>query len=214
MVCSRKNRKSSRKSSRKHRKSSRKMNMRRMNYFGGADMEYNPMKLSLAQGQQYQELHKNQHGGLNMHKNANMEGGSSSQMAHGAPVGYDGMLPTDLRASARVEPTFSAMQQIQGMSDMPQATTTQQTGGRRRKSKSKKSKKSKKSRKGSRKSRKGSRKSRKGSRKSRKGSRKSRKSYRKMRGGMAPINSPTMLLSPAMATKAGTADFSNPLLKY
>jgi hypothetical protein len=35
---------------------------------------------------------------------------------------------------------------------------------------------------------------------------------RKLRGGMAPIGSPTMLLSPAMAAKAGTADFSNPLL--
>ncbi len=195
MVCyrknSRKHRKSSRKDSRKNRKSSRKMNMRRMNYFGG---QYDPMALSLAQGRQYQELHQNQHGG------------SSTQMAHGAPVGYDGMLPADLRASARVEPTFSAMQQIQGMSDMPQATTTtQQTGGRRRKSKTRKSKSKK-----SKKSRKGSKKSRKGSRKSRKGSRKSRK----MRGGMAPYNSPSMLLSPAMAAKAGTADFSNPLLKY
>ena len=160
------------------------MNMRRTNYFGG---QYDPMALSLAQGRQYQELHKNQHGG------------SSTQMAHGAPVGYDGMLPADLRASARVEPTFSAMQQIQGMSDMPQATTTtQQTGGRRRKSKTRKSKSKK------------SKKSHKGSKKSRKGSRKSRK----MRGGMAPYNSPSMLLSPAMAAKAGTADFSNPLLKY
>ena len=162
------------------------MNMRRMNYFGGAEMEYNPMKLSLAQGQQYQELHKEQHGG------------SSSQMAVGAPVGYSGMLPDDLRASARVEPTFASFQQIQGMSDMPQAPTpTAQTGGRRRKA----SKKSKKSRKASKKAK-----------KSRKSSKKSHKGSRKMRGGMAEINSPTMLLTPAMAAKAGTADFSNPLL--
>jgi hypothetical protein len=193
---SRKNRKSSRKDSRKNRKdsrknrkSSRKSNMRRSNYFGG----YNPMELSLAQGRQYQELHQGQHGG------------SSMQMAHGAPVGYSGMLPDDLRASARVEPTFASFQQIQGMSDMPQAP--QQTGGRRRKA-SKKSKKSRKASKKSKKSRKASKKSRKASKKSKKSS----KSSRKMRGGMAEISSPTMLLSPAMAAKAGTADFSNPLL--
>ena len=177
MVYSRKNRKSSRKDSRKNRKSSRKMNMRRMNYFGGSN---NSMELSLAQGRQYQELHQGQHGG--------------SQMAVGAPVGYSGMLPDDLRASARVEPTFSSFQQIQGMSDMPQASTpTAQTGGRRRKA---------------------SKKSRKASKKSRKSSKKTHKGSRKMRGGMAEINSPTMLLTPAMAAKAGTADFSNPLLKY
>ena len=188
---SRKNRKSSRKDSRKNRKSSRKMNMRRMNYFGGSN---NSMELSLAQGRQYQELHQGQHGG--------------SQMAVGAPVGYSGMLPDDLRASARVEPTFSSFQQIQGMSDMPQASTpTAQTGGRRRKA-------SKKSRKSSKKSRKASKKSRKASKKSRKSSKKTHKGSRKMRGGMAEINSPTMLLTPAMAAKAGTADFSNPLLKY
>ena len=98
-----------------------------------------------------------------------------------------------------------------------------------RKSNMRKSRKgdSRKSRKGDmRKSRKGDmRKSRKGDmRKSRKGDmRKSRKGDmrkgRKMSGGAhsysgAPVAQDPMLLSPAQAARAGTADFSNPLLKH
>ena len=88
-----------------------------------------------------------------------------------------------------------------------------------RKSRSRKAQR--KSRKAQRKSRKSARKSRKSARKSRKSARKSRsrKAQRKMFGGSAsyagaPIAQDSMLLSRADAARAGTADFSNPLLKH
>ena len=60
----------------------------------------------------------------------------------------------------------------------------------------------------------GGRRNRKASKKSKK-SKKNRKS-RQAGGALtgAPFNQPTMLLTSAEAAKAGTADFSNPLLKY
>ena len=87
--------------------------------------------------------------------------------------------------------------------------------------KSRKSARKSRSRKAQRKSRKAQRKSRKSARKSRKSARKSRsrKAQRKMFGGSAsyagaPIAQDSMLLSRADAARAGTADFSNPLLKH
>jgi hypothetical protein len=181
---------------------------RRKNQMGGA---YSARDLNLAQGREYNEIHANQRGG-----------GSWSGAGAGAPLEYDGRLPSDLVASARVGPTLQALSDISGMKDV-ETPMAPQTGGRRRKASRKGSRKA--SRKDSRKaSRKVSRKvSRKGSRKasrkvSRKGSRKaSRKNTRRQRGGAyapAPYNAPTMLLTPAQAAKAGTADFSNPLLKH
>jgi hypothetical protein len=203
------NRKNSRKANRKNsrkasRKASRRNNMmggrsrkntRRNNMMGG---EYNPMKLSLSQGEEYLENHVEQHGGAAL---------------HGAPVDYSDarLLPAELVPSSRTGSLDAALQEIQGMSDFGG-----QSGGRRRKSK----KSYRKSKKSSRKSKKSSRKSKKASRKSKKSSRKSKKSNRKSRrmyGGAlagAPYNSPSMLLSGSQAAKAGTADFSNPLLKY
>ncbi len=184
---SRKNyRKASRKASRKnYRKASRKnyrKNSRRNEYENSLMMggKYDPMEISLDQGREYNDIHKNQHGG-----------GALS----GAPVDYEMRLDPALVPSSRTGPLDAAIAEIQGMSDFAPSA---QTGGRRH-----------------RKSRKG----RKASKKSRKASRKSKKSRktRRMRGGAlagAPYNSPSMLLSPFQAAKAGTADFSNPLLKY
>lgn len=188
---SRKNRKNSRKNRKNSRKNSRKMNsrrnrrnMRRTNaMYGGGEAEAAPMGLpstqNLAQGREFQETHRNQHGG-----------GSWSGAGLGAPVGYTGTLPQELVASARVGPTLQALQAASGMSDTESAPAAPaQTGGGRRRKSSRKSRKSRKGRKGS----------------------------RRQRGGAyspAEYNSPTMLLSPAQAAKAGTADFSNPLLKY
>jgi hypothetical protein len=105
---------------------------------------------------------------------------------------------------------------------MPLAVPAQK-GGRRKSRKSKRSsRKSRKSKRSSRKSRKSKRSSRKSGRKSsrkscRKSSRKERK-QRKQHGGFrhlegSPLSASTSLLPPYLAAKAGTSDFSNPLLK-
>jgi len=188
---SRKNsRKNMRKASRKcwSRKASRKNMRRNRRQHGGS-----AMLQSLAQGEQYAALHRSQHGGA---------------MLSGAPVSAitDSMLPGDLRSFAR----------IGGLDDSIAAAATQrdpdqmplQTGGRRARN----SRKNRNSRKGSRKNKKGSRKNKKASRKSSRKNRKNRKQYGGAMG--APYNQPTMLLSASEAAKAGTADFSNPLLKH
>lgn len=185
--------KASRKASRKGRKASKgSRRVRRMR--GG-----NPMALSLAQGAEYLKNHEGQ------------RGGGSALM--GAPLDYDSMLPGDLRTAARIDVLDKATNEIAGMSDMPSPVAPQAGGspgskGKRRR----KSKASRKGRKASRKGRKASKKVRKASRKGRRGSKR-----RTMKGGAkfegAPYNSPNMLLSPQMAARAGTADFSNPLLK-
>ena len=58
-----------------------------------------PSALSLAQGGDYEVLHRNQHGGFI------------------APVGHTGMLPADLQASARVLPTMQSLAAASGMQD-------------------------------------------------------------------------------------------------
>jgi hypothetical protein len=166
------------------RKNSRKNMLKNRKQHGGS-----PMAQSLAQGQQFASFHKYQHGGALM----------------GAPLSeIDGsMLPQDLRSFARVGGLDASIADASTQRDPDQVV---QQGGRRN------------SRKNSRKNRKNSRKNRKNSRKNRKNSRKNRKNSRKNRkqhgGGGAPYNQPTMLLSASDAAKAGTADFSNPLLKH
>lgn len=173
---SRKNRKNT---SRKNRKGTYRKN-RKM--FGGNVSS----GLSLTQGKEFAELHRAQHGG--------------GQMAVPAPVGYDSLLPQELRAGARIEPLDSAHGQIAGMRDADFAP--KQTGGRRksvgRKRTGRKSV--------GRKNRKGT--ARKSvARKNRKGT--GRKSRRCWSGGyMSPVGANSMLLSPSAAAKAGTADFS------
>jgi hypothetical protein len=87
---------------RKKTKSTRKKTMRRRRCWKGGD----PMEMSLAQGKDYLDIHKNQHGGM-------------------APVGTTGVLDDSLRATARIGVLDQSMQQIQGMSD--------QSGGGKRK---------------------------------------------------------------------------------
>jgi len=109
-------RKSNRKASRKSR--------RNRKYRGGmAPLNWSnpgPMKLNLAQGNEFAKQHAGQHGGMAPY-----------------PGGVDkSMLPGDMAASARVAPTLQAFNQIKGMQD----------GGRKRRG-SRKSRKNRKSRK-------------------------------------------------------------------
>ena len=184
------------------RSASRKANMRKSSRFGMYGGAYNPAALSLAQGRDFDAQHKNQHGG-------------AYTPIGGAPVGDQGLLPQELRDMARVTPVDMKNAEIIGMHDPDQmGGMNMMKGGRR--NNMRKSRKDRKSRNNMRKSRK----DRKSSRKSRKSSRKGRKSSKGQRGGArtevagAPYDSPNMLLSPSEALKAGTGDFSNPLLKH
>jgi len=120
-----------------------------------------PSQLSYAQGREFNGIHAEQHGGGHL---------------QGAPVGTTGMLDSSLRADARVSPTDDSIGAIQGMSD--------QSGGYRRKGRSRRSKRSKRSKRGSKRSR------------------------RSMRGGAMPLMTPSdyhapgHLLSPSMESKA------------
>ena len=193
--------------SRKGNKKQKKTRSRRSQYGGGA------ASLSLPQGVDFASRHTNQHGGA---------------LLTGAPVGYTGMLPPELRMVARIGGLDDSIAAAAGQRDPDQMPlpVPAQKGGRRPSRKSRKSRKAKrstrKSKRTSRKSRKSGRKERKSgrkcSRKSRKSARKSRKSARKQHGGHrvlegAPLSASTSLLPSHLAAKAGTADFSNPLLK-
>jgi hypothetical protein len=127
------------------RKRRNNMTMRRAYMYGGNstpanvnDASMKPMEeQSLAQGQQFEQLHKNQHGG-----------GLDAGPFPGAVVAPT-ILPMNLHASARVAPLDAAIREISGLKD--------QSGGKRKARKA-----SKKSRKASKKARKASKKSRKG----------------------------------------------------
>ena len=117
---------------------SRRNNLRRMMY-GGYDSAPAPttgnamaamQAQSLAQGQQFDAMHKNQHGGA-----------LNAGPFPGAVVAQT-VLPENLHASARVAPLDAAIKEIQGLKD--------QSGGKRRKRRG-----SRKSKKASRKARKG-----------------------------------------------------------
>ena len=210
--------------SRKGKKNQKKSRSRKSQYGGGAP------SLSLPQGVDFASRHVNQHGGA---------------LLTGAPVGYTGMLPSELRMVARIGGLDDSIAAAAGQRDpdqMPLAVPAQK-GGRRRKTKrsNRKSRKSKRSNRKSRKSKRSNRKSRKSARKSsrkerksgRKSSRKERKSARrcgprksarkdrksrKQHGGFralegAPLSASPSLLPSHLAAKAGTGDFSNPLLK-
>ena len=147
------------------------------------------MAQSLAQGEQFAK-HMAQHGG------AYLTGAPLSEIS-------GSMLAPELRSFARVEGLDASIAAASHQRDPDQMPA--QKGGKR----------TRKNRKSGRKNRKTSRKNRKSERKNRKSERKNRKSSQE--GGSlagAPINQPSMLLSSAAAAKAGTADFSNPLLKH
>jgi len=142
-------RKSNRKSNRKNRKS-RRGNMRKNRMYygggrlnsslsslsrgsewaslsgGGGNPRSDPMIQSLDQGKEYLDIHKEQHGG-----------GGSTMLGSGSPYPGEfesgGVLPQDLRASARMDPLDKAYAEIRGMSD--------QSGGGKRNRKNKKSRK-------------------------------------------------------------------------
>ena len=149
-------RKSERKSLKAHRKSKTHRRMR-----GGvapvvSGSELNP--LQLAQGQQFAEYHKEQHGGA---LNFGPYPGAVDQAS---------VLPSDLIASSKLLPlnqSFDYIRQFGPSSDNPNLS-----GGKRRKSRK------------SRKSRKAERKSRKAHRKSHRKTKAHRKSHRKQRGGL------------------------------
>ena len=191
----RKNKKSTRKAGRKGSRKDRKDRKNRKQSGG------NPMEQSLAQGRQFAEIHSAQHGGAYL---------------TGAPISQiDGsMLEPGLRDFARVGGLDASVAEASTQRDPDQMA---QSGGRRNRKASKKSKKNRKASKKSKKNRKASKKSKK-NRKASKKSKKNRKAgSRRQAGGAltgAPFNQPTMLLTSAEAAKAGTADFSNPLLKH
>ena len=152
--------------SRKGNKKQKKSRSRRRQHGGAA------ASLSLPQGVDFASRHMNQHGGA---------------LLTGAPVGYTGMLPPELRMVARVGGLDDSIAAAAGQRDPDQMPlpVLAQKGGRRRKSGRK-------------------------SRKSRK-ERKQHGGFRHIEG--APLSASTSLLPPHLAAKAGTADFSNPLLK-
>ncbi len=122
----------------------RRNNMMRRMMYGGYESVPSPtvgnsmasmQAQSLAQGQQFDAMHKNQHGG-----------GLDAGPFPGAVVAPS-VLPENLHASARVAPLDAAIKEIQNLKD--------QSGGKRRRG-GKKSRKSRKTRKG-RKGRKGMR---------------------------------------------------------
>lgn len=108
----RKSRRASRKSRRASRKSRQSGGWVVMNPAGVNDTSMvNAAKLNLAQGGQYNEAHKAQHGGA---------------LLEGAPVGTTGVLDSSLRSAAHLAPLDKSLTEIQGMSD-------QSGGGKRRK---------------------------------------------------------------------------------
>lgn len=132
---------------------------------------------SLAQGQQFANMHANQHGG-----------GALDAGPFPGAVTEQSLLPSNLAAAARVAPLNAALNAIANMKDPGQA------GGARKR----------KGRKASRKSRKASRKGRKASRKA---SRKSRKNRRMRGGAAydsnpSSVNAPGMLLDGSQMSKA------------
>ncbi len=196
-----KNRKNTRRNTRRNRRNTRRnrrnnmmrRNSRRNNMMGGAELinsmpatvNDNSMngakEMSLAQGQQYADFHKNQHGG-------GLLGGP-----YPGAVTDEALISPDMAVSARVAPLNAALNEIRGMKD--------QEGGRRRRRSSRNRKANRKNRKNTRKNRKGSRKN---SRKNRRNTMRRRRNN--MMGGMvlnpASVNASGMLLSPAQEARA------------
>lgn len=130
-----KSRRSHRKSGKGSRKSHKRRGSRRLRG-GQAPVNYanpGPMNLNLAQGQQFAEYHKNQHGGM----------GAYSYGPYPGAVEEPSVLPGDLVASAKLLPLDKAFAEIRQFG--PSSDNPNLAGGRRRKAK--KSRKSRKSRK-------------------------------------------------------------------
>ncbi len=166
--------KHSRRMSRKHRATRRRHHRMRGGDSTPASTGGDPMKgmmaQSLAQGQQYANMHAAQHGG------------GPLDAASVDAITQQSLLPSSMAAGAKVAPLNAALDAIANMKDPGQA------GGARR---------GRKGRKASRKGRKASRKGRKATRKGRKASRKNRKT-RRMRGGAAYVSNPASVTAPGM----------------
>ena len=178
---------------------SRKANSRKANSRKANSRKANSRKANSRKANSRKGPSRKQSGGANESLNQGIEFASKHVNQHGgalltgSPVGYTGMLPDELRMAARIGGLDASLRETAGMSDSPLA----QKGGRRN-------------------TRKSSKKSKKSSKKSKKSSKKSKKSSRQSGGSRsldgAPIGESPMLLSPSQAARAGTADFSNPLL--
>ena len=172
--------KHSRRMSRKHRTHRRRHHRMRGGDSSPASTGGNPMagmmQQSLAQGEQFANIHANQHGGA-------LDAGPFP-----GAVTEQSLIPSNLAAAARVAPLNAALNAIANMKDPGQA------GGRRR---------GRKSRKGSKKSRKATRKGRKNRKMSRK-NRKSRKMRGGAAyvSNPASVNAPGMLLDGSQMSKA------------
>ena len=147
---------------------------------------------SLNQGKEFASFHTNQHGGAQV-------------PLGGAPVDHDSVLPGEMRDSAGLAQADGHFRAVGGMSDAA-APAPAQKGGRRN---------SRRNRSRSRNSR--NRKSR-SSRNSRSRNSRNRNSRNRQSGGShggfngAPVSNSFNLLESGQYSKAGTADFSNPLL--
>lgn len=140
-----------------------------------------PSNMSLNQGQQYADFHKNQHGG-------SLVGGPYPGI-----VTEQSLIPANMAASARVAPLNAALNEIRGMSD--------QAGGRRRRRNT--MRKGRKNRKNSRKNRRNT--MRKG-RKNRKNTMRRNRRRNNMMGGAvlnpASVSAPGLLLPSGLEAKA------------
>lgn len=122
----------------------------------------------------------------------NQHGGAHTPLGGSSLTESSMALPQELRDMARVSGGDASFRDIVGLSD----SAAPMSGGRRRG--------------GSRKSRRGSKSRKNNMRKSRRGQRGG--AYTNVSG--APYGGDSMLLSPSEAARAGTADFSNPLVKH
>jgi len=153
---------------------------------------------SLNQGKEFASFHTNQHGGAQV-------------PLGGAPVDHDSLLPGEMRNSAGLAQADGHFRAVGGMSDAaaPPPAAPAQKGGRRSRNRSNRSR--------NRNSRNRSR-NRNSRNRSRNRNRKSRNRRNRQSGGShggfngAPVSNSFNLLESGQYSKAGTADFSNPLL--
>jgi len=191
-----------------HRRNRNRNRSTRKRYNGGylSPVDYSnpgPMKLNLAQGNQFLNYHSGQHGG------SAVTSGYSAYPGAVTEGSFTSGVPLD---SARQTGLMAAYRDIAGLKD--------QAGGYKKNRKG-----SRKNKKSSRKNKKSSRKNKKSSRKNKKSSRKTRKMYRKQRGGdfvrwggarrhvggsmqdmenpMSVAESTKMLISPQMQAQTG-----------
>ena len=156
---------------------------------------------SLNQGKEFASFHTNQHGGAQV-------------PLGGAPVDHDSVLPGEMRDSAGLAQADGHFRAVGGMSDAA-APAPAQKGGRRnsRRNRSRNSRSRNSRNRNSRNSRNRNsrnRNSRNRNRNSRNRNRQSGGSHSGFNG--APVSNSFNLLESGQYSKAGTADFSNPLL--